>query len=91
MDEGQKLTSILLRCVFGDTSSDATRSSNIKIPSHVLEDYALPLIPLSQGRLAILLNDIVKFRMSQLNRSAQPKDKVKVCSFIIHFTFTSPF
>nr|GEU78522.1 armadillo-like helical [Tanacetum cinerariifolium] len=78
LDEGQKWTSILLRWVFGDTSSDATRSSAIRILSHVLEDYAPSSIPISQGWLAILLNDIVKFRMSQLNGSAQPKDKTKI-------------
>ena len=66
LDEGQKLTSILLRWVFGDTSSDATRSSNIKIPSHVLEDYAPSSIPISQGWLAIMLSDILKSRKISL-------------------------
>ncbi|KAI3522115.1 hypothetical protein L1887_11594 [Cichorium endivia] len=77
LDEGQKWSSILLRWVFGDSSSDATRSSGIKILSHVLEDYSPSSIPISQGWLAILLTDVLKHRKSSLKESHQPKDKVK--------------
>ncbi|KAL4583596.1 hypothetical protein LXL04_008174 [Taraxacum kok-saghyz] len=77
LDEGQKWSSILLRWVFGDSSSDATRSSGIKILSRVLEDYAASSIPISQGWLTILLTDVLKHRKSTLKGSAQPQDKVK--------------
>nr|XP_043614397.1 uncharacterized protein LOC122586477 [Erigeron canadensis] len=77
LDEGQKWSSILLRWVFGNTSSDATRSSAIRILSHILEDHAPSSVPISQGWLTILLGDILKWRMSSLKGSAQPKDKVK--------------
>ncbi|KAL8217687.1 hypothetical protein R6Q57_021060 [Mikania cordata] len=77
LEEGQKWSSILLQWVFGNTSSDATRSSAIKIISRVLEDHAPSSIPISQGWLAILLSDILKLRTESLKGSAQPKDKVK--------------
>ncbi|KVI06662.1 Armadillo-like helical [Cynara cardunculus var. scolymus] len=77
LEEGEKWSSILLQWVFGDTSLDATRSSAIKILSHILEDYAPSSIPISQGWLAILLTDILKYKMSSLKGSAQPRDKVK--------------
>ncbi|XP_076940274.1 uncharacterized protein LOC143609394 [Bidens hawaiensis] len=75
LDEGQKWSSILLQWVFGETSSNATRSSAIKILSRVLDDYAPSSIPISQGWLAILLSDILKHRTASLK--GQPKDKVK--------------
>ncbi|KAI3777416.1 hypothetical protein L1987_47216 [Smallanthus sonchifolius] len=77
LDEGQKWSRILLLWVFGNTSSDATRSSAIKILSRVLEDYASSSIPISQGWLAILLSEILKHRSASLKGSIQPKDKVK--------------
>ncbi|XP_023737898.1 uncharacterized protein LOC111885890 [Lactuca sativa] len=77
LHEGQKWSSILLRWVFGDSSSDATRSSGIKILSHVLEDHSPSSIPISQGWLAILLTDVLNHRKSSLKGSNQPKDKVK--------------
>ncbi|KAI3761171.1 hypothetical protein L1987_51581 [Smallanthus sonchifolius] len=76
LDEGQKWSSILLQWVFGNTS-DATRSSAIKILSCVLEDYAPSSIPISQGWLAILLSEVLKHRTASLKGSIQPKDKVK--------------
>ncbi|KAI7746929.1 hypothetical protein M8C21_020658 [Ambrosia artemisiifolia] len=76
-DEGQKWSSILLLWVFGDSSSDATRSSAIKILSRILEDYAPSSIPISQGWLAILLSDVLKHRTASLKGTAQPNDKVK--------------
>lgn len=87
LDESQKWTSILLRWVFGNTSTDNTRSFAIKVLSRVLEDYSPSSIPISQGWLAIMLTDILKCRTLSLKNSAQPKDKVKVCIFIIHFLY----
>ncbi|KAM0060716.1 putative armadillo-like helical, alpha/Beta hydrolase [Helianthus debilis subsp. tardiflorus] len=77
LEEGHKWSSILLLWVFGNTSSDATRSSAIRVLSRVLEDYAPSSIPISQGWLAILLSDVLKHRTATLKGCAQPKDKVK--------------
>ncbi|XP_059633209.1 uncharacterized protein LOC132275987 isoform X2 [Cornus florida] len=74
-EESQKWSGILLHWIFGKFSSDAIRSSAIKILSRILEDHGPSSIPISQGWLAILLSDILK---TTSTKGTQPKnDKVK--------------
>lgn len=66
LEEGQKWSSILLPWVFRETSSDAIRSSAIKILSRICDDYGPSSVPISQGWLAIMLSDILKSRKISL-------------------------
>ncbi|KAM7521034.1 hypothetical protein LguiB_019996 [Lonicera macranthoides] len=79
LEESQKWSGILLSWVFGKSSSDAIRSSAIKILSCILEYHGPSSVPISQGWLAILLTDILGSRKSTaLKGSTQPRsDKVK--------------
>lgn len=81
LEESQKWSGVLLSWVFGKSSSDAIRSSAIKILSCILEYHGPSSVPISQGWLAILLTDILGSRKSTaLKGSTQPRsDKVKVC------------
>lgn len=80
LEESQKWSGILLPWVFGTLSSDAIRNSAIKIISQILEDHGATSVPLSQGWLAMLLNEVQKsIKKSNDKLTSQPKsDKVKV-------------
>ncbi|KAL4312997.1 hypothetical protein GQ457_01G010270 [Hibiscus cannabinus] len=57
IEESQKWSGILLSWVFGKSSSNGIRSSAIRILSCILEDHGPSSVPISQGWLALLLND----------------------------------
>lgn len=79
LEESQKWSGILLPWVFGKSSSDNTRSSAIKILSCILEEYGPSSIPISQGWLAVMLNEILgSSKTASAKRGSQAKnDKVK--------------
>ncbi|XP_021666471.2 uncharacterized protein LOC110654698 isoform X1 [Hevea brasiliensis] len=79
LEESQKWSGILLPWVFGKVSSDAIRSSATKILSYILEDHGPSSVPISQGWLAILLNEVLASVKASSNKGGiQPKsDKVK--------------
>ncbi|KAJ1436797.1 Armadillo-type fold [Sesbania bispinosa] len=79
LEESQKWSGILLPWVFGAFSSDAIRSSAIKILSQILEDYGATSVPLSQGWLTMLLTEVQNsIKKSNDKGASQPKsDKVK--------------
>lgn len=83
IDESQKWAGILQRWVFHENSSESIRSSATKILSYILEDYGPDSIPVSQGWLAIMLNEILgASKTASLKGSIMPKsDRVKVLSF----------
>ncbi|ONK75686.1 uncharacterized protein A4U43_C03F19480 [Asparagus officinalis] len=60
LEESQRWSGILLRWVFNTASTDALRHSATKILSFILEDYGPASIPISQGWLAICLNEIIE-------------------------------
>ncbi|XP_031273441.1 uncharacterized protein LOC116131919 isoform X3 [Pistacia vera] len=79
LEESEKWSGILIPWVFGNSSSDTTRSSATRILSCILEEYGPSSIPISQGWLAILLNEILGYsKKSSVKRGTPPKsDKVK--------------
>ncbi|XVE70022.1 hypothetical protein DITRI_Ditri10aG0038300 [Diplodiscus trichospermus] len=79
LEESQKWSGILFSWVFRKSSSNAIQSSAIRILSCILEDYGPSSIPISQGWLALLLNDIlISFKALSVKGGPQPKsDKVK--------------
>ncbi|GKV04677.1 hypothetical protein SLEP1_g16802 [Rubroshorea leprosula] len=79
LEESQRWSAILLPWVFGQSSSDAMRASAIRILSCILEDYGPASVPISQGWLAILLNDVLSSsKKSPVKGGTQPKsDKIK--------------
>lgn len=79
LEESQKWSGILLPWVFGKSSSDNTRYSAIKILSCNLEEHGPSSIPISQGWLAVTLNEILgSSKTASAKRGPQPKnDKVK--------------
>jgi hypothetical protein len=66
--------------VFAKFSSTAMRSTSIKILSCIFEEHGPSTLPISQGWLAILLNEVlVSSKVSFGKGGTQPKaDKVKV-------------
>ncbi|XWS24267.1 hypothetical protein CRYUN_Cryun28dG0086200 [Craigia yunnanensis] len=80
LDESQKWSGILLSWVFRKSSSNAIRSSSIRILSCILEDQGPSSVPISQAWLALLLNDILSScKASSVKGGTQPKsNKVKV-------------
>ncbi|KAM7279718.1 hypothetical protein ACFE04_006852 [Oxalis oulophora] len=79
LEESQKWSGILLSWMFGKSSSDPIRSSATKIISCILEDHGASSIPISQGWLAVMLNEILSFsKRSSTKGDSQPKSgKVK--------------
>ncbi|XP_027189901.1 uncharacterized protein [Cicer arietinum] len=79
LEESQKWSGILIPWVFGTYSSDVIRNSAIKILSQILEDYGATSVPLSQGWLAMLLNEVQNSIKKSIEKAAsQPRsDKVK--------------
>ncbi|MED6107079.1 hypothetical protein PIB30_010800 [Stylosanthes scabra] len=83
LEESQKWSGILLPWVFGTFSSNAIRSSAIKILSQILEDYGPKSVPVSQGWLVMLLNEVQSsIKKSNDKQASQPKsDNVKTSIF----------
>ncbi|KAJ9166198.1 hypothetical protein P3X46_020980 [Hevea brasiliensis] len=79
LEESEKWSGILLPWVFGKVSSNTIGSSATKILSCILEDYGPSSVPISQGWLAILLNEVLaSIKASSSKGGIQPKsDKVK--------------
>ncbi|KAL1353829.1 uncharacterized protein [Arachis hypogaea] len=79
LEEGQKWSGILLPWVFGTFSSNAIQSSAIKILSQILEDHGPKAVPVSQGWLVMLLNEVQSsIKKSNDKQTSQPKsDNVK--------------
>ncbi|TYH87732.1 hypothetical protein ES332_D01G139500v1 [Gossypium tomentosum] len=75
IEESQKWCGILLSWVFGKYSSNEIRSSAIRILSCILEDHGPSSVPISQGWLALLLNDILV--SSKASSVKEGIDKVK--------------
>ncbi|XWS14669.1 hypothetical protein CRYUN_Cryun35bG0029100 [Craigia yunnanensis] len=79
LEESQKWSGILFSWVFGKSSSNAIRCSGIRILSCILEDHGPSSVPISQGWLALMLNDILSScKASSVKGGTQPKsDKAK--------------
>ncbi|CAN1273929.1 Protein SERAC1 [Linum perenne] len=78
-EESQRWSGIMLPWVFGKFSSDAMRASATNFLSRILEDHGPSSIPISQGWLAVLLNEALNSsNASSAKGGSQPKsDKVK--------------
>ncbi|XAR61858.1 hypothetical protein NMG60_11016394 [Bertholletia excelsa] len=61
LEESQRWSGVLLDWVFQRSSSESMRLSAIKILSRIFDDYGPSSIPISQGWLALLLNDTLGF------------------------------
>ncbi|KAJ6675778.1 hypothetical protein OIU85_011885 [Salix viminalis] len=78
LEDGQKWSGTLLLWVFAKSSSSAMRSSAIKILSCIFEEHGPSTLPISQGWLAILLNEVLVSSKVSFEGGTQPKgDKVK--------------
>ncbi|KAK2657668.1 hypothetical protein Ddye_010720 [Dipteronia dyeriana] len=79
LEESQMWSAILLPWVIEKSSSDTIRSSATKILSCILEEYGPYSLPISQGWLSILLNEVLgSGKMNSVTGGSQPKsDKVK--------------
>ncbi|KAI9118528.1 hypothetical protein K1719_010860 [Acacia pycnantha] len=79
LEESQKWSGILLSWVFGKFSSDALRSSAIKILSRILEDHGPTTSAISQGWLTMLLTEVLSSaKNTNYKGASQPKNnKVK--------------
>ncbi|XP_021865902.2 uncharacterized protein [Spinacia oleracea] len=78
LEESLKWSGILLPWACGKFSSEKTRYSATKILSCVLEDFGPSSVPISQGWLAILLNEVLDTKTASIKGVPQPKsDKVK--------------
>ena len=80
LEDSQKWSGILLLWVCGKGSSESMRSSATRTLSSILEDHAPLSVPISQGWLAILLNEVLDSnKTSSAKTGTHPKgDKVKV-------------
>ena len=80
LEEAQRWSGIFLRWVSGASSSEALRSSATKTLSFILEDYGPASIPISQGWLAICLNEIIEASKISTVKGSTPlkTDKVRV-------------
>ncbi|KAL9396606.1 hypothetical protein Peur_010859 [Populus x canadensis] len=80
LEDSQKWSGILLSWVFAKFSSTAMRSSSIKILSCIFEEHGPSTLPISQGWLAILLNEVlVSSKVSFGKGGTQPKaDKTQI-------------
>lgn len=81
IEESQKWSGILLSWVFGKSSSNEIRSSAIRILSCILEDLGPSSVPISQGWLALLLNDILVSCKASSVKEGNDKVKVRMCTF----------
>lgn len=87
LEESKKWSGILLAWVCGKFSTDFTRLSATKILSCILEDYGPATIPISQGWLTIMLNEILSIgKMEGSKGNTQFKSaKVKVRRYLVCF------
>ncbi|WOL09441.1 hypothetical protein Cni_G18194 [Canna indica] len=60
LEESQRWSGILLLWIFNQSSSLTTRLSAMKILSFIIEDYGPYSIPISQGWLTLLLNEVLE-------------------------------
>uniref|UniRef100_A0A1D1ZJ94 Protein SERAC1 n=1 Tax=Anthurium amnicola TaxID=1678845 RepID=A0A1D1ZJ94_9ARAE len=79
LEESQRWSGILLRWIFAEISSEDTRLSAKKILSYILEDCGPASIPISQGWLTIMLNEVLGANKTSVLRGTAPQktDKVK--------------
>ncbi|XP_058097062.1 uncharacterized protein LOC131242446 isoform X2 [Magnolia sinica] len=78
LEESEKWSGILLPWVCGRLSSDSTRFSATKILSCILEDYGPYSIPISQGWLTILLNEILSISKTAVSKGGTPPETHKI-------------
>ncbi|XP_054791050.1 uncharacterized protein LOC129296480 isoform X2 [Prosopis cineraria] len=75
LEESQKWSGILLSWVFGKFSSDALRSSAIKILSRIFENHGPTSVSVSQGWLTMLLTEVLSSIKNTNDKGAsQPKN-----------------
>ncbi|CAD5186419.1 unnamed protein product [Musa acuminata subsp. malaccensis] len=79
LEESQRWSGILLRWIFDQSSSICTRRSATKILSFIIEDHGPQSLPISQGWLTVLLNEVIgNGKASNIKGSNPPKtDKAK--------------
>lgn len=79
LEESQRWSGILLRWIFDEASNLTTRLSAMKTLSFIMEDFGPYSIPISQGWLTILLNEVLgSSKKESIKGSNPPKsDKVK--------------
>uniref|UniRef100_A0A7N0SXP7 Protein SERAC1 n=1 Tax=Kalanchoe fedtschenkoi TaxID=63787 RepID=A0A7N0SXP7_KALFE len=77
LEEGQKWSAILLPWIFGHMSSESIRDSATKILSRILEDYGPYSVPISQGWLAMILNEVLTSDKRLKGTAQVQSDKVK--------------
>ncbi|KAJ8772860.1 hypothetical protein K2173_028037 [Erythroxylum novogranatense] len=79
LEESQRWSGILLPWVCGKVSSDNIQLSAAKILSCILKDHGPTSIPISQGWLAMLLNEVLSpSKVSSVKAGSQPSsDKAK--------------
>ncbi|ESQ53694.1 hypothetical protein EUTSA_v10024246mg [Eutrema salsugineum] len=80
LEESQKWSGILLSWVLGKVASDTVQSSARRILSRTFEDYGPQSIPISQGWLTLIMNEILMYSKSLSAKGASlPKtEKPKV-------------
>ncbi|CAA0397459.1 Armadillo-type fold [Arabidopsis suecica] len=87
LEESQKWSGILLSWVLGKVASDTVQSSARRILSRTFEDYGPHSVPISQGWLTLIMNEIlnhsktVSAKGASLPKNEKPKvDQSKVTS-----------
>lgn len=80
LEESQKWSGILLSWVLGKVASDTVQSSATRILSRTFEDYGPHSVPISQGWLTLIMNEILNHSKMMSNKGANlPKtEKPKV-------------
>lgn len=84
IEEGQRWSGILVRWIFDQYYPDTMRDTAIRILSRILEDCGPASVPVSQGWLTLLLNEVLGSSKTQNLKGNPPlpqADKVKVCNF----------
>ncbi|KAL1215761.1 hypothetical protein V5N11_024301 [Cardamine amara subsp. amara] len=87
LEESQKWSGILLSWVLGKVASDTVQSSARRILSRTFEDYGPQSVPVSQGWLTLIMNEILNHsktlsaKGASLPKNEKPKvDQSKVAS-----------
>ncbi|CAN8327482.1 unnamed protein product [Cochlearia groenlandica] len=87
LKESQKWSGILLSWALGKVASDTVQSSARRILSHTFEDYGPHSVPISQGWLTLIMNEILNHiktlsaKGASLNKTEKSKvDLTKVSS-----------
>ncbi|KAJ4750471.1 alpha/beta-Hydrolases superfamily protein [Rhynchospora pubera] len=90
IEEGQRWSGILVRWIFDQYYPDSMRNTAIRILSHILEDCGPASVPISQGWLTLLLNDVLGSSKTQnLKGNVPPPQADKVKHQIDHFNASS--